>query len=110
MRSPLGSRCLPFWIGPLWLAGMVAEDCRHCGHFATTLTVRDYRTVRLNHERKGKKMSESYEAWRVAYQAKQRPVAVGRRCYDCPDCGAKGVLSAWEKQQRYHCWACTRGL
>jgi hypothetical protein len=30
--------------------------------------------------------------------------------YDCPDCGAKRALSAWEKQQGYHCEACTRSL
>jgi DNA-directed RNA polymerase subunit RPC12/RpoP len=28
--------------------------------------------------------------------------------YDCPDCGAKRALSAWQKQQGHHCNACTR--
>lgn len=28
--------------------------------------------------------------------------------YDCPTCGTKGALSAWQKQQGYHCDACTR--
>jgi hypothetical protein len=30
--------------------------------------------------------------------------------YDCPDCGTKRALSAWEKKQGYHCAACTRAL
>lgn len=30
------------------------------------------------------------------------------RRYDCPDCGAKGVLSASDKAKGYHCSACTR--
>lgn len=28
--------------------------------------------------------------------------------YDCPTCGDKLALSAYEKQQGYHCSACTR--
>lgn len=28
--------------------------------------------------------------------------------YDCPDCGAVGALSAYEKKRGYHCAKCTR--
>ncbi len=30
--------------------------------------------------------------------------------FDCPDCEAKNALSAHQKQQGYHCSACTASL
>ncbi len=36
------------------------------------------------------------------------PESSGRGRFDCPDCGAKNALSAYQVARHYHCDACTR--
>ena len=52
---------------------------------------------------------DDYEANRH-YYAEMRRVNKDKTLYDCPDCGAEKVLTAWQKQQGYHCEACTRRI
>lgn len=56
-------------------------------------------------------MYDSDESIRTQYyQNINRVNRRDRRRYDCPDCGAKGALTAYEKMKGYHCSACTRSL
>lgn len=51
-------------------------------------------------------MDDDYEINRQ-YYANIRRVNKNKTRYDCPDCGKKDALSAYEKQQGYHCSECT---
>jgi tRNA(Ile2) C34 agmatinyltransferase TiaS len=48
------------------------------------------------------------DCYRVYHAEIRRVNRSNKRTFDCPTCGAKGVISAWQKQQGYHCNACTR--
>lgn len=55
-------------------------------------------------------MNEDYEANREYYASIRRANKRDAKRYDCPDCGAKGALSAYQKAKGYHCSACTRAI
>lgn len=53
-------------------------------------------------------MDDDYEINQEYYANIRRVNKANKNLYDCPTCGAKKALTAYEKQQGYHCESCTR--